>query len=485
MKHDDLHSSTQFEQAPHTEPKDGSAEKSTNSPASEKKTERRLLQKAKQNMGVLAIVCAIAFLILYTLVNIASLTSIFSAVLSVLTPILLGGALAYLLNPLLKLFERRIFKWIKSKRTLRGVSLLCTYLSALLLVTGFIFLLIPSLWKSVVDLYTQFPTYVTNTANWINGIVSKLSGAMGGAAAINEETLLSAIQGFLFGSGNMLEKIAEYVVQYGMGLIIGIKNAVLAIFISIYILISKERLMAQSKKLVTALFSERGSNRVYRCVSLCHKTFGGFFVGKIIDSLIIGLITLVALLIFRIEYAVLVSTIVCITNVIPVFGPFIGAIPSFFIILIADPVDALIFLVLILLIQQLDGNVIGPKILGNSTGLSSLGVIISIIIMGEYFGVIGMILGVPLFAVIVSLFKGFLDSRLAAKQLPTDTAEYYSGHDIEFEEKHESLLVSISKHLSPNLHKRAQSSHVKRKEKKQSKANLKENKEKKEERENA
>lgn len=429
------------------------------------KNERSVFRKAKQHMGIIFVVCAVVFLVLYTLVNLSQLTTIFSAVLSVLTPVLLGGALAYLLNPVFKLFECRVFKKIKKKRGVRGLSLLCTYLVALLLLTGFVFLLIPQLWNSVLDLSRQFPTYVTNTAAWINGIVSKFSENVNGSPFIDEDMLLSTIQNFLFGSGDILEKIAEYIVQYGMGLVVGIKNAVLAVFISIYVLLSKDRLKAQAKKMTTALFSDKSSRHIYQCCSLCHKTFSGFFIGKIIDSLIIGVITLICLLLFRIDYAILVSTIVCVTNVIPVFGPFIGAIPSFFIIFISDPVDSFIFLILIILIQQLDGNVIGPKILGDSTGLSSLGVIISIVIMGEYFGVIGMILGVPIFAVIVALFKNFLESRLRAKGLPTETADYCEMPDAETESKHESILVGIVKRLIPSSHKRARRSGTKRKHK--------------------
>lgn len=437
----------------------------TDAAESSRSNERQVLQKARQHMGIIFMICAIAFVVLYTLVNLTQLTSIFSAVLSVLTPVLLGAALAYLLNPVFKFFTCRVFKKMKSKRSKRGLSLLCTYLFALLVVIGFVFLLIPQLWKSVLDLSRQFPTYVSNTANWINGIISKFSESVDGKW-IDEETIMNTVQGFLFGSGDILEKITEYIVQYGMGLVVGIKNTVLAIFISIYVLLSKDRLKAQAKKMTTALFSDRSSRHLYQCCTLCHKTFSGFFIGKIIDSLIIGVITLVCLLIFRIDYAILVSTIVCVTNVIPVFGPFIGAIPSFFIIFISDPLDSLIFLILIILIQQLDGNVIGPKILGNSTGLSSLGVIISIVIMGEYFGVIGMILGVPIFAVIVAVFKNFLESRLRAKKLPAETADYYESSSSDEEKPQESLLVSVAKHLGPSVHKRAQSSDRKRKHKK-------------------
>ena len=219
-------------------------------------------------------------------------------------------------------------------------------------------------------------------------------------------------------------------------------------------LASKERLKAQVKKFTTAMFPPKGRHRFYRYVRLCDRTFGGFFVGKIIDSLIIGAITLVVLLIFRMPYALLISTIICVTNIIPVFGPFIGAIPSAFIIFIVSPSKALIFLVLILLIQQLDGNVIGPKILGDSTGLSTLGVIISIVIMGEYFGIVGMIVGVPIFAVAVALVKEFLEQKLRAKDLPTDTSEYYAWDSfVDPHEVHETITQKMAKNVKNSFQK--------------------------------
>ena len=156
-----------------------------------------------------------------------------------------------------------------------------------------------------------------------------------------------------------------------------------------------------------------------------HQVFGGFINGKLLDSLIIGIICFVGVSILEMPYTMLISIIVGVTNIIPFFGPFIGAVPSALISLMVSPRKCLYFVIFVFLLQQLDGNVIGPKILGNTTGISSLGVIISIIIMGELFGVIGMLIGVPLFAVIITLIKEFLDYRLKKKSLSTDTADYY------------------------------------------------------------
>ena len=409
-------------------------------------------KKMKSNVTVTALVCAITFLILYGLVNIHTISGLASSVLGVFTPILLGGAIAYMLNPLLKFFEYVVFKKMKNTNVIRGLSLLSTYVVALLAIVGFLFLLIPQLVESVADFIGKFDSYLANTAEFVNNAYSRLIGDGEYHEILHSEAIIKAFQEFLSTNEGLFDSVKEI----GLGFVNGIKNVVLAIFISIYVLISKERLKAQTKKLTTALFAEHTNYRFYRYLNLCHQTFSGFFIGKIIDSLIIGGITLLTLLIFRIPSPLLISTIICITNIIPVFGPFIGAIPSFFFIFIQDPIKALIFLVLILLIQQLDGNVIGPKILGNSTGLSSLGVIVSIVIMSSYFGIIGMILGVPIFAVLVTIVKEIIEDRLYEKSRPIDTADYYEKDSlVDPREKHEKLfnrmvapLVSIFKKIA-------------------------------------
>ena len=408
----------------------------------------------KRSKQGIALFCAFAFLVLYTIVNASVFGGFFSAMMSVLTPIILGAALAYMLNPILKLFEFKIFKNIKNKNVLRGLSLLMTYIVAILIVVAFLLLIVPQLIESITYFASKFDQYMTTTVNTLNGFISKIMKNDSMNDVIQKETILQAISQLISKSGDLFSGIMGYIVEYGMGLVVGIKNTVLAIFISIYILSSKECLNAQCKKLTTALFSPKGRRRFYRYVRLCDRTFGGFFVGKIIDSLIIGVITAIVLLIFQMPYVLLVSAIVCITNVIPVFGPFIGAIPSFFIIFIASPSKGLLFLVLILLIQQLDGNVIGPKILGNSTNLSSLGVIISIIIMGEFFGVVGMIVGVPIFAVGVALAKEMIEHRLRKKELSTDTADYYARDSlVDPHEVHETYTQKLIKRARAFFHK--------------------------------
>ena len=397
-------------------------------PREDAKENKNGKEKGSRSFIVIAI-CLAAFVVLYAVVNVSGLSSAASNVISVLNPVILGFGLAYLLNPVLKFFERKVFKKISNKTVLRVLSLVSTYVLSLLLLTAVIFLIIPQLIQSIITLVISFDSYIDNTINLINGLIERYLDTHY-TPSVNREQLLSFISRLFTTSGDLFQSIGGYVVKYGAGFVIGLKNFVFAVFISIYVLISKENLKAQANKLTTAFMREESKRRLYKYVKLCNKTFGGFLVGKIIDSFIIGLITLVTLFFFKMPFYVLVSAIVCVTNVIPVFGPFIGAIPSFFIIFIVDPGKALLFLVLILIIQQIDGNIIGPKILGNSTGMSSLGVMVSIIIMGEWFGVIGMILGVPIFAVILAILNELAEHRLRKKNLPVNTAEYYPSDSL-------------------------------------------------------
>ncbi|MGM9684143.1 MAG: AI-2E family transporter [Eubacteriales bacterium] len=385
-------------------------------------------------------ILAISFIIVLIIINIDPLSGFFSSVLSVLTPIIFGAALAYILNPLLKLFELRVFRKIKNKRRVRTLSMILTYIIALALLVAVVAMFIPQLFKSVIDFSVKFDSYVAATTDFINNIISKFSD---NSEYFHSDTLKNTIFTFFTKSENIVNAIAEYIKAHGADFVNTIKNIFLGLFISIYMLASKEKLGAQIRRAGRAVLSAKAFAVCSKYTNKTNATFGKFFIGKILDSVIIGIITLIALALFRIPYALLVSVIVGVTNIIPVFGPFIGAIPSALIIFIASPKKALIFIILILVIQQIDGNVIGPKILGNSTGISSLGVIIAIIVMSAYFGIVGMIIGVPIFAVISSVIEELVNTKLRKKQLSTDVADYYANPEFAHEEKHKTVSSKI------------------------------------------
>ena len=194
--------------------------------------------------------------------------------------------------------------------------------------------------------------------------------------------------------------------------------------ISIYLLIDKEKFFALGKKVTASLFNEKHTRVILDLAKRTNLTFGRFIGGKIVDSAIIGVLTFIILTIFKMPYVLLISVIIGITNVIPFFGPFIGAIPSAIIILFVSPIQAIWFLVIVLVIQQVDGNIIGPKILGDSIGISAFWILFSILVAGKLFGLVGMIIGVPMFALIYSIIKDVIEARLKYKGLPIETKNY-------------------------------------------------------------
>ena len=203
-----------------------------------------------------------------------------------------------------------------------------------------------------------------------------------------------------------------------------VKNALIGIIVMLYLLNIKDTLTAQAKKVIYSLFPLPAANEMVETWRYIHSVFGGFIIGKLVDSLIIGILTFIWLSVIKMPYTVLISVIVGVTNIIPFFGPFIGAIPSAVLVLLVNPKKCVWFLLSILVIQQLDGNIIGPKILGNSTGISSFWVLFSILLFGGILGPVGMIIGVPTFAVIYRLTAKWINRRLKKKELSTITDDY-------------------------------------------------------------
>ena len=240
-----------------------------------------------------------------------------------------------------------------------------------------------------------------------------------------EEITGQSIQKLINWMASSAPKLIGMMLQLGSGII----TAFVAVIVSIYLLFAKERFMGQIRKVMYAFFSAKEVKRAAHIISTAHNMFGGFITGKIIDSTIIGLLCFLGLSVMQMPNAVLVSFIVGVTNVIPYFGPFIGAVPGFILIAIISPLQGLIFLLFILVLQQIDGNIIGPMILGDSIGLSAFWVVFSILLFGGIFGIPGMFIGVPTFGVMYALIKETAAERLADKGLSADTADYLEPID--------------------------------------------------------
>lgn len=349
-------------------------------------------------------------------------------------PVIDGFILAYIQCPVLNFIEAHIMVPIfsrakiplsqKTRKRLRAASVFATLIFTFTILYTFASLVVPQIINSIENLALRFPSYIANFTKWLENLLANNPTIETYVIQyVNEysKELESWIRGdFLPQVNTLLISVSSRIVS----VFVFLWNMLIGLIISVYMLSSKELFAAQFKKVAYALFEETAANGIIDEFRFVHQTFGGFITGKILDSLIIGVICFAVTNVIGTPYPVLISVIVGVTNVIPFFGPYLGAIPSAFIILLIDPKQCLYFLIFILILQQFDGNILGPKILGNSTGLSSFWVIFAITIFGGLFGILGMFIGVPVFAVIYAGIKRNVRRLLRKKELPDDTQNY-------------------------------------------------------------
>ena len=342
---------------------------------------------------------------------------------------------------ILKFWEYIVFRKMGKGNLRLGLSLLCTYLTAIAILAGLVALIIPELVKSIGELVSNYEVYLNRLLGFIQTIVDKFNLDVD----VSDMEKLTVFLTDLFGStenlmNTILDSLKNVVLDTNLlgniwtflsGLFGTIIDVVLGIFISVYILSSKEKRVAQFRKFRAAYMKDKQGSFLTEFINLADKIFGSFFKGVILDALIVGVLVFIVMSIFNIsEYALLIAAICAVTNVIPVFGPWLGAIPSALIVLMTNPEKVILFLILILIIQQIDANLILPMIQGNNTGISSLSVLISITVMGGLFGIPGMVIGVPVFAVIIEMIKRTVDRKLISKNKETDTTFYYRKNAI-------------------------------------------------------
>lgn len=385
------------------------------------------------------IVITFGALIAFSIFNLGTIWSAVKKVISIFNPIIYGFVIAFLLNPIFRLFDRRVFAFVSKKKdrdTLRRVlALICTYLVVLIFISGFIMIAVPQIASGFSDLQSKMSGYITTTQDWVKNTLGGLRSKHGQNLLfkfIDVDQLVGKINEFINNSYKLLSNVVPYVTDFITSLINVVKNMFLGIVISLYFLFSRDKLCAQIKKTAYAIFKRETTDKMLYYTRYTSHKFESFISGKVVDSIIIGILTFIILSIFGIPYPALIATIVGVTNIIPFFGPIIGAIPSAFIVFVASPVKTIWFIIIILVIQQLDGNVIGPLILGDRIGLSALWIVISLLLMGGMLGITGMFIGVPLFAVIYGLFAAFVEKRLNKKGLPVDTEDYFIKPDEEY-----------------------------------------------------
>lgn len=394
--------------------------------------------KKKKIFTICSIVYAVLILLVVIITNFdrfAGFYEWFNEKLAVLSPILIGAIIAYISNSLVRLFQNRIFKKVESKRWRRTLSILCAYVSIVVIISVFILLIIPQLLSSFEELVKKISdgTYLNALINAINEFLNNVISFSGEEAVefISMEKITQVLSGFFESTGDLLQNIANWALSYGGNILNGLKNIAIGFLLSIYFVISKDRLYAQSTRMLAALFTKQRAEAIKEWFSNADKTFGGFIVGKLIDATTVIVLGAITFSIARIPYSILVAVLIGVCNIIPFFGPFIGAIPSGFIVFIAEPDKLLLFIILLLVVQQFDANIIEPKIVGDRTGLSSLGVLVAVTVMSGYLGLVGMFLGVPIFAMICSGIKKAIKRRLAEKELSADLADYYSADSLE------------------------------------------------------
>ena len=371
------------------------------------------------------IVLSVAIILYFVIKNISIFFVGTKEILRILMPFVYGFAIAYILDIPMKVFERTILKQLDKKGNLklkRTLAITITYILAGIIIAIVIAILIPELARSIGTLIENIPDYAHSLELYFTEIVTKLNLDANMVNEIIED--FNSISGYITSIGGA---ILGGLLQFSAGITQSVLNVFIATIISIYMLASKERFFAQVKKLLFAVLPQKPVNYLIELSDHSNKTFKGFLSGKLLDSLIIAIICFVCMNIFNMPYTLLVSFIIGMTNIVPVFGPFIGAIPSVIIIFIASPIKALWFILFVFLLQQFDGNILGPKILGNSTGLSAFWVMFAILLGNGLFGFIGMIIGVPAFAVIYSIVRGAVEINLEKKGMPTETKDYASS----------------------------------------------------------
>lgn len=379
------------------------------------------------------LVIAAAIALFYLINEHATVGRVIGTFVSLMMPFIYGAALAYILNPVLNWLEKKVFPSLfgerLSRRARRRIGVLISFIFAAAVVAIFLAILIPQIVESINSLAQSIYAFLPQAQQTLNEWTAKYGS---NELLLNVLEILGidvsdpslALQRLATRSYTFLTQVLPNLFGGVMRFTSGLLNVVVGIIIAVYLLLSKEVFYAQVKKLMFAFFPRRAAQAVLNLTHDSNAIFCGFISGKIVDSAIIGVLCFIGCSVLQMPYTVLVSFIVGVTNVIPYFGPFIGAIPSIFIIMIDDPIKSLIFAVFILILQQLDGNVIGPKILGDSTGLSAFWVLFAVTFFGGLFGFVGMLIGVPTFAVIYSLIRNIAEYKLGKKGMKTQTPDY-------------------------------------------------------------
>ena len=395
--------------------------------------------KKYTHLGLTLFLAACGALVFYdTFYKVGTLQSFLAKLTDILAPVLYGFAMAYLLAPIVNWLERVLTgganRALKGKgltvpnRWLRALSIFLTWAFVLFLIYLLLVMLIPQLVESITMLIDNAQLYYQQVYDWVNELLNAKSGVGSWATEMIDRYYDNALdlleKNILPWAQTLLTSLTGGIWSGILGVVTFVKNFIIGIVVSIYMLAMKERSAARCAKLVYGMFTEERARLIVRGTRRVDRIFSGFVRGKLLDSLIIGILCFIGCSILGIPYTPLVSLIVGVTNVIPFFGPVLGAVPSAFLILLVSPLKCLYFVIFVFILQQLDGNVIGPRILGPSTGISSFWVVVAILVGGGFGGLMGMFLGVPICACLQALTRYIVNLRLQKRGMPVEAFAY-------------------------------------------------------------
>ncbi len=345
---------------------------------------------------------------------------------SLASPFFVGFAIAFLLGPIQRkievVFRKTLFRGARRPKLMHGISALLSIGLLLLLVLVFLRIIVPQLVVSIRSIVEYITGFLHENSGRLNEILLKYD-----FLSFNGDELVVAWDNIVSSQINNITLLLNNLVLISRTIVNFLYELLVGIITAFYILMDKDNLAAQIKKIGYSLISRENNERLIYWTRRANRIFAGFISGKIMDSIIIGVICYFGMLIFRMEYPLLISSVIAVTNIIPFFGPFIGWVPCVLILLIVNPISALWFTVFILVLQQLDGNVIGPFILGDSVGVSALSIMIAIVIGSGLFGFVGMIVSVPMYALIYAFARTVIHARLKRRGLPVATEDYVNA----------------------------------------------------------
>lgn len=370
-------------------------------------------QQTKESAIAFVIAGSILILLYFSILNFHVVKSFFSLAASVMMPFIIGFAAAFLLHPIMMAIETKVLGKVKIKQqTKRKISAGLAMFVMILIVLGFLFLIFPSISDSVIKLSSQIGNYATNAEAIISETIElypQTADFLTWVFDVGQDTLMDVV--------DYLKNMIPTILGYSIRLVTAVFDFIIGLIIALYIMFDRERFYTQIKKVAYTLFPVPVVKQFRDLANLTSQMFNSFIVGKIVDSTIIGILCYIGMSLIGFDFALLISFIVGVTNVIPFFGPFIGAVPGVVILFIVNPIDSLWFALFVLALQQFDGNILGPLILGDSMGIPTLYVMFAILVGGGFFGVLGMFLGVPVFSVIYVVVKKVVENQLAKKNI--------------------------------------------------------------------